>query len=149
MVAFLLAEGFACSTLSAWLSYGHPSTENLAVQMEGRAEIKQPAATRVAILTHSNPGATILASNSLQKLATGATSAVVAATYCTNMDAHVSATQLIRSLVQAAFGGGGGNHVNQLIQPIQQHCAGAEQVAATECGRALERAHTLGVLPST
>ena len=112
--------------------------------MEGRGDVKQAATTRFAIITHCNPGATILSSNSLQKLGTGATSLVVAPTYCTAMDAAASARQVIRSLIHAAFGAGGGTVVNQLIIVIQQSCVGTEQAAATECGRCLECAQTRG-----
>ena len=63
MADFLSSSGYSCSTLAATLSVGHPSLEQQCIDLEGRADVRQAAATRVAILTFSNAAATILQSN--------------------------------------------------------------------------------------
>ena len=47
---FLSRTGYSSSTLAATLCVGHPSSEQACVDMEGRADVKQAAATRFSIL---------------------------------------------------------------------------------------------------
>ena len=123
--------------------------QSLAVQHEGRADVKQGATTRVSVLTYCNAGAAILGSNSLPELAQGSNSAVVPSRCCAIMGASIAAQQAIPAVIQVSFSYAGGTLVNQLILLIQQHCVGKAQVVGADRGRALERVQTLWVLPST
>ena len=100
-------------------------------------------------MTFSNPGAIILQSNSLAKMAGEATSAVVPATWCKALDDAVSMRQAMAALVRSAFGGARASIVTRLVEAIELHSARSETTSANEAGRALQRAQIGGVAPST
>ena len=82
--------------------------------------------------------ATILPSNSLKKLGSGANSSVVAATFCQAMDAASTARLdpgSVRTSLAIKF--------SQLVVLIHLHCASQLQNVGS-----LERAQASGVLPS-